>query len=724
MPPRAYARGYVSSWRETGLKRGRGAGIVSGLMKRRLFLGISLVVSALAGRGEEGYWLFTDPPTEAVAQKYHFQLQPEWLDHLRGAVVHIGGGTGSFVSADGLVITNHHIGEGPLHTLSTARHNYERDGFYAPARRDELPCQGIELSVLRSTENVTDRVLAAAKPGASPEEAEKAHRAVEAAIEKESFDRTGLESQVVTLFGGARYDLYRYQKYPDVRLVFAPDRQMGFFGGDPDNFEFPRYDLDICLLRVYDHGKPLATPDYLRWNPAGPAKDELIFVAGHPGFSQRLVTMDELDYQRDFRLPALLDDLHRLEHKLTDYSATSPEHARQALSALSGVANARKATLGFSAGLHDEALFNAKVEDEKAFRASLAQHPEEHDAEDAFAAVKQAVAADRANYRDYEGFERFASRSDLVNLARTLVRAAAERTKPNGERLPAYRDSALPALEFRLFSGRPFYPELEALFIADALERLLRDFGSADPRVQDLLHGESPAQVAGEWVRATKLEDTAYRRKLYAGGEKAIAESGDPLLHLAALLDPAARAARKIDDEDDEAKHRAYAAIYRARVALGRAPAYPDATGTLRLSYGTVAGYSDGHGTYPALTDFAGLFERSANHGDQPPFDLPRSWVEAKPRLNLATPFNFAATADILGGNSGSPVVNTKGEFVGIIFDGNEPSLAGRYLYDPASNRSVSVDSAAIVEALRKVYHAGPLAAELESGHANPWPRR
>ena len=671
-------------------------------------------------KADEGYWLFTDPPTATIADKYHFTPDAAWLKHLRGAAIRIGGASGSFVSADGLVITNRHVGEGELHTLSSRKHDYELNGFYAPTRGDELPCQGLEMLVLQNTQDVTSRVSAAVKPGATPEEAEATQKAVEAAIEKESFDRTGLLSEVVTLFGGARYDLYQYKKYPDVRLVFSPDWQTASFGGDSDNFEFPRFDLDICLFRIYEHGKPLHSADYLKWNSAGPAKDELVFVAGHPGSSQRLVTMDEIDYQRDVRLPFVVDELDRMERALTQFSATSSEHAREAGEALASVANSRKANHGFLNGLRDPDLLKAKAAEEINFRSLLSAYREQKEAVDAFTHMREAVQADRDNFKAYQAYERFASRSDLFNLAHTLVRAAAERAKPNGERLPAYRESSLPSLEFRLFSGRPYQPDLEVFFLTDGLENLLNQYGANDPLVKKLLAGKSPQARAQELVRQTKIEDIAIRKKLYAGGEKALQASHDPLLDFAATMDPAARAARKIDDDDDEIKRRAYAIIYQARVDLKQAPSYPDATGTLRLAYGAVSGYqTDGKFIEP-LTDFAGLYARSAEHHNQAPFDLPRAWAEHKSELNPATPFNFVTTADILGGNSGSPVVNSKGEFVGIIFDGNEPSLSGRYAYDPAQNRSVAVDSAAIIEALRRIYHADALVTELESGHAAP----
>jgi hypothetical protein len=688
-------------------------------MKWRVLAVVYLVCDLVAVRADEGYWLFTDPPTGAILEKYHFAPDAAWLDHLRGAAIRIGGASGSFVSEDGLVITNRHVGEGELHTLSTSSHNYEQDGFYAPTREDELPCRGLEMLVLQHTENVTARVQAAVKPGLTPAEAETAQGEVEAAIEKESFDRTGLTSQVVTLFGGARYDLYQYKKYTDVRLVFSPDFQAATFGGDPDNFEFPRYDLDICLFRIYDHGKPLRTPDYLKWNSAGPSQNELVFVAGHPGSSQRLVTMDEIEYQRDFRLPLATAELDRIEQGLKEFRATSPEHAREAGEAFAYVANSRKAYHGFLKGLRDPNLLAAKAAEEKKFRDWLAEQPGQKEALEAYTRVAEAVQSDRDNYKMYMDYERFASRSDLFNMARTLVRAAAERAKPNGRRLIAYRESDLPSLEFRLFSGRPFYPDLEVFFITDGLETLVKDFGVEDALVKKLLAGKSPRDRAEELVRGTKIEEIAERKKIYEGGEKALPTVGDPMLEFAALMDQMARAARKTDDTDDEIKRRAYAQIYQARVATNQAPAYPDATGTLRLAYGTVDGYERDGTQVKAITDYAGLYERAEEHHDQFPFNLSTDWAaEKEKKVNLATAFNFATTADILGGNSGSPVVNRQGEFVGIIFDGNEPSLSGRYAYDPGQNRSVAVASPAIIEALRKVYHADALADELERGRA------
>jgi hypothetical protein len=696
--------------------------MVGGLISRRFSLVLSLLlVSGDALPADEGYWLFDEAPTAEIADKYHVTLDAAWLGHLRGCVLKIGGGTGSFVSGDGLVLTNRHVVEGQLHTLSTPQHDYEEDGFHAATRRDELPCQGLEILSLQSTEDVTARVKAAISPTASTAEAEAQQRAIGARIEKESYERTGLTSEVVTLFGGARYVLYRYRKYSDVRLVFAPEHAMAAFGGDPDNFEFPRHDLDISLLRVYDHGHPLHPHDFLKWNAAGPATNEVIFVAGHPGLSQRLATMDDLTFQRDVRLPRGLEELERSERELNDFAAIDASHARAAAESIAAVANSRKAFRGFLAGLRNTDIWQRKADEETSFRALLAQHPEEQAALDAFAQIRQAAEADRANYSAYNDYERFAYRSDIFNLARTLVRAAAERAKPNGERLPAYRDSALPSLEFRLFSGRPFNPNLDVLYIRDGLESLVRDFGANDPLVQKLLAGKSPRARAEELVAGSRLETLEVRRQIYTGAEggaRSLNHHDDPLIVFAREMDAAARAARKIDDEDDVIRHRAYAVLYAARARLNRAGRYPDATGTLRLAFGTVTGYTAGGKFVAPITTFADLFAHSAAHGDVPPYRIARSWREAQPQLDPNTGLNFASTADILGGNSGSPVVNRAGEFVGIIFDGNEPSLAGRYLYDPSNNRAVAVDSAAISAALRKIYGAAELSDELESGRA------
>lgn len=689
-------------------------------MNFRVTILIFLVLGSNFLHADEGYWLFSDPPLQAITAKYHVTLTADWLQHLQGAVVRLGGGTGSFVSADGLVITNHHVGEDQLHVLSSPEHNYEEQGFCAATLAEELPCKGLELFVLHDTQNVTARIVAAVKPGATPAEAEAAHKAVEAAIDQESFAQTGLRSEVVTLFGGARYDLYRYKKYTDVRLVFSPDWGMASFGGDPDNFEFPRYDLDVCFFRVYENGKPLQSNDYLRWNQAGPAADELVFVAGHPGFSQRLITAADLAYQKEIALPYTVHELERMEQALQQFSRTSPEHSREAGDLLATIANSRKAYRGFLAGIQNPEVLTTRIREEAGIRALLAAQPERAPALAAYNQVEKALRADRLNFSAYRHTERFGTRSELFGLARSLVRAVEEKARPNGERLPGFRNSDLPNLEFRLFADRPLFNDLESFVLKDDLEQLPAATDQDRTLKKKLLAGKSVEARVQELVGQTRLKDIAFRKRVYHATPAELRALGDPLLDFALTLEPAARAARKIDDEDTETKRRAYAILYQARVALRQAPLYPDATGTLRLSYGTVSGY-EANGTFvKPFTDLAGLYAHSEKFHGQSPFDLTKPWVDRKSTLLLATPFNFASTNDILGGNSGSPVVNAKGEFVGIIFDGNEPSLAGRFVYDPAVNRAISVDSAAIGEALLRIYHADALVGELQKGGLRP----
>ncbi len=677
-------------------------------------LGISFI------RAEEGYWLFSDPPSEALSAKYGFTPTPDWLGHLQRAVVFINGATGSFVSADGLVITNHHVGEDQLHVLSSPGHNYEEHGFYAATPGEELPCKGFKFLVLQNSVQVTDRVNAAVKPGFTPAQAEAAQRAVDAEIEKESLAQTGLESHVVTLFGGARYDLYRYKKYTDVRLVFSPEWEMASFGGDPDNFEFPRWDLDICLFRVYQGGKPLNSGDYLAWSRAGVHAGDLVFTAGHPAVSQRLITASELAWQKDGVLPFSVAELERVEKDFEQFGATSPEHKREAGDLLASIANARKAYLGFLAGVRNPALLKKNADDEAHVRALLAASPTLGGALAAYHEVDAAVAADRENFIPLRRYERFGLRSDLFGLARGLVRAVVEKSKPNDERLPGFRDSDLSGLEFDLFTQRPIFDDLETFVLKDSLEQLPVATPEQQALKDRLLAGQSPESRAREIVQGTKVGEVAFRHRVYGETAAELQASRDPLIQLVLALEPAARAARKIDDQDTVAKRLAYGTIYRARVALNQAPAYPDATDTLRLAYGTISGFAVNGKVVAPFTDFAGLYARSEQFHNIDPFHLSKSWVEHQAELNLATPFNFASTNDSLGGNSGSPVVDRKGEFVGILFDGNEPSLAGRFGYDPTVNRSVSVDARGVLEALRHVYHADALAQELETGRRAP----
>jgi hypothetical protein len=684
-------------------------------MKHTRYTLIILALLATVGlHADEGMWTFDRPPSQTIQQRYGFNVTKEWLDHLRLSSVRFPEGSGSFVSPNGLVLTNHHVALEQLQKISTPQKNYVADGFYARTRAEEVKSADAELNVLVSTEDVTARVVAAAAKGGSAQAALEARKAEVARIQKESLDQTGLRSDVVTLYQGAQYWLYRYKKYTDVRLVFAPEQQMAFFGGDPDNFTYPRHDLDFAIFRVYENDQPIKSSQYLKWDAKGAADQELVFVTGHPASTDRDDTVAELETERDVIYPASLKVVKRRIDTLRRYSSQGAEQARQAASLIFGLENAQKAYTGEYSGLTDPKVFAKKQADERAMREEIGKKP---DLKAMYApAWDDMQRAQEARRRLYKT-ERYAQLrgSSLAPLGLVIVQYVAETTKPDTARLDGFHDAQLPSLKFQLSSPAPFYPAMQELLLADSLQESLEELGPGHPFIKAALGGKTPKEAAAAIIGGTKLGDPAVRKQLIDGGQDAVARSMDPLIVLGRAIDPIVREQQKtLEREVTSVASAARQKIGQARFAVYGAAAYPDATFTLRLSYGKVSGYPMNGTKAPYKTTFAGLYDRSAGFDDQPPFKLAPRFDQKRAQVDMSTPLNFVTTNDIIGGNSGSPVVNRAGELVGLIFDGNIESLVGRFVYEQEKNRAVAVHAGAIVHALRAIYDAGPLADELD----------
>ena len=670
-------------------------------------------------RADEGMWLYNAFPKDRVEKQYGFAPTQEWLDHLRLSSVRFNnGGSGSFVSANGLAFTNHHVGANCIEKLSTAGSDHMKTGFYAKSQAEEAKCPDLELNVLMGIDDVTGKIKAAAPASMSTAAGGQAQRAAMSAIEQECATSTGLRCDVVTLYSGEVYNLYKYKKYTDVRLVFAPEFDAAFFGGDPDNFTYPRYDLDITFFRIYENDKPVHLEHYLRWSKGGVKDGDLIFVSGNPGNTDRLKTMSQLQFLRDVDYPTRLAIYKKRIAMLQKFSGESEENSRIAQGNIFGLQNSYKAINGEYEGLLDKPRM---AEMETAERGREAAYVGKHHGEaNPWEEISAAIKVDREIYKQLTFVEYMRGfSSQLAMYARALVRAADEKPKPNGERLRELRDSALPSLEQQLFSIAPVYKKLETVNLAFSLSLMQETLGPDDPAVKFALNGKSPEEAARDLITGTKLEDVALRKQLYEGGKAAIDASQDPLIVLMRKVDPEARGVRKkFDDQVDSVVRRAGATIARSRFEVAGYTQPPDAGFTLRLSYGAVKGYEENGKNIPYETTFAGAFQHSEENGNKPPFNLAPSWPKMKSKLNLATPLNFVSTADIIGGNSGSPTVNKANEVVGIVFDGNIQSLVLDLYYDEKQARAVHVDSRGIIEALRKIYGADALADELTGNGA------
>ncbi len=684
-------------------------------MKRRNLYCLATLLATVSGAtaiktltADEGMWLFNAVPQSQMKATYGFEPTKEWLDHVMLSSVRFNsGGSASFVSSNGLVLTNHHVASDTLYKLSTAENNYNENGFLAKSQSEEIKAPDLELNQLISIEDVTARVNAAVKPDLAPQEAAKARQAVMATIEKESLDKTGLRSDVVTLFGGGRYHLYRYKKYTDVRLVWAPEAASAFFGGDADNFEYPRYCLDVTLFRVYENGKPAKIDHFLKMDPNGAKENDLVFVSGNPGRTRRILTQDAIEYQRDVAMPRTMNTLRRKEILMQQYGLAGPEQKRRSKDDLFGIQNSRKAISGMLLGLQDPGFTASKKAEEELLRKKVAADPKLAPLAAAWDQIKL------AQEKRKEWLKKPVSmRTKLYSIAETLVLMAKEDAKPSAERLREYRDSNRESLLQELLSEAPLYEDLERVQLADELARLIDDRGGNDPVVALALSGKNPKERANQLIDQTELFSLEARKKLSAGGLAGIMDSKDPMIQLARSLESEYRKVHEAMDSIEEQERQAYSKITEAKFAVGGDSMYPDATFTLRLSYGAVRGY-ESNGSVPAWTTLGGAFEHEKQHLAEDPWVLPASWKKSKDKLKSNTPFNFVCTADIIGGNSGSPVVSRDGAMVGIIFDGNIESLTADFYYTDKVSRAVAVHIAGVLESLRTIYDASHLADEM-----------
>ena len=682
----------------------------------RLYRFITLSLAIILGcallsptRADEGMWLLDDLPKELLEEQHGFVPSGEWAEHVMLSSLRFSsGGSASFVSSNGLVLTNHHVAADTLHKVSTPENNYYENGFLARTLEEEIKAPDLEVNQLVSIEDVTDKINAAVTEEMDANEAYKARQAAMAEVEKESLEETGLRSDVITLYGGAKYHLYRFKRYTDVRLVWAPEGDMAFFGGDADNFEYPRYCLDATLLRVYDDGKPANVEHFLKWSEGGPAEGELILVSGNPGNTQRNTTLAGIKNLRDHFLPDYLNYLARMEVALQQYTNESPENFRRGNDDLFGIQNSRKAITGMLQGLQTPEFIERKEAAENELRSKLQNDPELAHFDDAW---NQIAEADEERVELIGMIPDFRDRYSTI--AKHLVLIASEDKKPSGDRLREYRESNRQSLELELFSPAPVYDDLEIAKFATELAMFVEDRGGDDPLVQKILAGKNPRERAAELISGSDLNKVEVRRELAEGGEEAIIASNDPLIQLFREIEPEYRSLRETLDELDELRRQGYAQIDDAKVALEGTSGYPDATFTLRLSLGVVEGYEENGEQIPPWTTMGGAFVHEKAHEAKEPWELPESWHEARDEIDPSTPLNFVSTADIIGGNSGSPVINKEGELVGLIFDSNIQGLTASYFYDDKVARAISVHSSVIRHALDKIYGAPELAGQL-----------
>lgn len=682
---------------------------------KKLLLAPILAFLPLVGLSDEGMWTVDNFPADMVVEKYDVNINERWLKSAQLATTRLENGcTGSFASADGLVLTNNHCTWSCIRNLSTDEHNLSDEGFMAASRDEELVCPGQQVSVLVDLDDVTKSV-GKATAGLADAEANDARKAeltqLESACEEDSDGK--LKCEAVSLYNGGQYFIYKYKRYDDVRLVFAPELDIAAFGGDPDNFNFPRWCLDMSFLRVYENGSPASTPNYLQWRKSGPASDDPVFIAGHPGSTDRLLTVSQLKMQRDVSIPLWLLRYSELRGRMLAWKNTSDEAARTVQQRILSIENGIKVRRNKLKALQNDSQMALKAEEEQALRAAVAADKKLQAAYgEAWDLIDGSVATLKTFYEDYLFVEAGAGlQGSLFGYAKTILRATAERELPDSKRIRSYTDASLPGVEQRLLANRPVNKEYEKLMLTFSLEKMREWLGPDSKYVHKVLGNDAPESFAARIISDSKLDDPEYRKELWKGGIAAVKASDDPMIRLALSIDEDARALRKrYEDEVEAPRIRGEEMIADARFQVYGTDTYPDATFTLRVTYGSVKGWEEKGQMVNPFTRTSRLFERTTG---ERPFKLPSSWIDARENVNPDTAFNFSATTDITGGNSGSPIIAADGSLVGLAFDGNIHSIAGDYWFDESVNRTVGVTTAIIIETLDKVYDAGHLVDEL-----------
>lgn len=693
-------------------------------MKKKSFLTFLLFFFVFSAYADEGMFTFDNPPIEQIQKKYNIKLDKGWFEYsMRASLRFNNGGSGSFVSKYGLVMTNHHIGFDCIQKLSTSEKDYVKNGFLAKTKEEEAKCPDLEVNMLYSLEDVTARVVAAEKDAKDDKDRGKKRKMEMAKIEKECNEKTNLRCNVVTLYGGGQYVLYRYKKFTDVRLVFAPEQQIAFFGGDPDNFTYPRYDLDVTFFRIYEDGKPYQPEYYFKFSEDGAKEDELIFVIGNPGTTKRLYTVSQLSFQRDVFYPVRIKKAQRFIEALKKYSSESEENARQTKELIFMFENSYKANKGMYDALMSKEVFEKKVSEEKSLLSAVAKSPED------LKKLKEALKKVESAQNEYKNLFPLAiairtivNYSELFSRAFTIVQMVIEKKKPNEERFEEYRDSALPSLEHQLYSKAPIYKGVEKVLLRTAIDEAINDLSANNEFIKTLLSGRKVEELVDEMVEKTRIYDVEYRKELVKKGDSMkesewkefLSKSDDPLLKIAYQIEPIVRKNRKLyEDKVESIEKTAARTIQNIRFRIYGKDLPPDATFTPRISYGVVKGYQLEGTIAPYKTSFYGLYARAADFDYKPPFNLPERYLIREKYVDMKTPLNFVSTADIIGGNSGSPVINVKHQIVGLIFDSNIYGLAGTFVYSDEKARAVSVHSSGILEALKSIYEMNYLIDEL-----------